>query len=432
MAPPSTASTTQIVDVESPQAFTRESDPLSLSAALKSPAEITSLTARHRAASSWTSGRILRRKKSNEGIELSEPGTAATVGTIGQASGVAATFKNRKVDANAIKGFYESQNEAIERLLKSVEDHRREAKDEKGDTRVRYLIASYGSFAANIILAILQLYGAISSGSLSLFTTMADSVFDPLSNLLLILSHRAINKVDANRFPSGKARLETAGNIVFCGLMCAVSLILIVMSARDIASHTASTEVNSFHLPSIIAVSIAFFTKLGLFFYCWSLRNIYSQVHILWEDHRNDLLINGFGILTSIGGSKLRWWIDPMGALLLSCLISGLWSRTAYREFQLLIGVTADNGLLQLITYISMTHSPMISQIDTVRAYHSGPRIIVEVDIVMAPSETLRATHDVAEELQVKLESLPDVERAYVHVDYETSHKPEHFLKKEL
>lgn len=81
---------------------------------------------------------------------------------------------------------------------------------------------------------------------------------------------------------------------------------------------------------------------------------------------------------------------------------------------------------------LAMTHSPMILAIDTVRAYTSGPRLLVEVDIVMDPSESLRATHDVAEELQTKLESLPDVERAYVHVDYETTHKPEHFLKKEI
>lgn len=79
-----------------------------------------------------------------------------------------------------------------------------------------------------------------------------------------------------------------------------------------------------------------------------------------------------------------------------------------------------------------MTHSPLINAIDTVRAYTSGPRLVVEVDIVMEDSASLRATHDVAEELQMKLESLPDVERAYVHVDYETTHKPEHFLKKEL
>lgn len=144
------------------------------------------------------------------------------------------------------------------------------------------------------------------------------------------------------------------------------------------------------------------------------------------------MFINGFGILSSVGGSYLRWWIDPMGAILLSLLIANLWLRTAYKEFQLLIGVTADTQLQQWITYISMTHSPQILSLDTVRAYHSGPRIIVEVDIVMDPNETLRATHDVAEDLQMKLESLPDVERAYVHIDFETSHKPEHFLKKEL
>lgn len=79
-----------------------------------------------------------------------------------------------------------------------------------------------------------------------------------------------------------------------------------------------------------------------------------------------------------------------------------------------------------------MTHSPYITAIDTVRAWHSGPRLVVEVDIVLNPDDTLRATHDIAEELQMKLESLPNVERAYVHVDYETTHKPEHFLKKEL
>lgn len=50
----------------------------------------------------------------------------------------------------------------------------------------------------------------------------------------------------------------------------------------------------------------------------------------------------------------------------------------------------------------------------------------------MDPSESLYTTHDVAEELQMKLESLPGVERSYVHVDYETTHKPEHFLRKVL
>jgi cation diffusion facilitator family transporter len=326
----------------------------------------------------------------------------------------------------------QSQNELITKLLKSVEQHREEARQEQGEDQLKFKIAVWGSLLANILLAILQMYAAISSGSLSLFTTMADSIFDPMSNVTLIVTNRAVQKVDPSRFPSGKARLETVGNIVFCFLMTAVSFILIAFAARDLAMRDGDGGVNSFHLPSVIAVVVAFTTKLGLFLYTWSIKDKYSQVNILWQDHRNDLLINGFGILTSVGGSKLAWWIDPAGAIVLSVVVSTIWLRTAFTEFLLLVGVVASVEMQQLITYVCVTHSPSIHQIDTVRVYHSGPRLIAEVDIVMDPTESLNATHDVAEELQFKLESLPEVERAYVHVDYETTHKPEHAYKKDL
>jgi len=261
------------------------------------------------------------------------------------------TLNTKARNARRIEKFYEAQNENIERLLKPVDDHRRAAKEEGDANHLKYKIAVIGSFVANIILAILQLYAAISSKSLSLFTTMADSLFDPLSNLTLIMCNRAVARVDGRKFPSGKARIETAGNLCFCALMITVSVVIIVESIRTIAEHQGP-DTNDFFLPSVIAVAIAFATKFGLFLYCWALRNKYSQVRILWEDHRNDLSINGFGVLTSVGGSKLVWWLDPMGAMILSFLIIFLWSRTAYSEFQLLIGVTADTNMLQHITYI--------------------------------------------------------------------------------
>ncbi|EFR04101.1 cation diffusion facilitator 1 [Nannizzia gypsea CBS 118893] len=381
-----------------PPRYTRENDPFQLSSKIKSNAEIDQIQAN-----------TTRRRKC-----LSNEQKGRT-----------------NADRKRIQSFYRSQNEKIERLLKPVDEHIRHAKELNEQNQLKYKIAVYGSFAANVVLSILQVYAAVSSGSLSLFTTMADAIFDPMSNLTLLLCHKAVKRVDARRFPAGKARIETAGNIFFCFLMTAVSFILIAFSIKDLVGGSTS-DTNDFHLTATISVCIAFATKLTLFFYCWAIRNQYSQVRILWEDHRNDLFINGLGILTSVGGSKLRWWIDPSGALLLSVLISFLWTKTAYSEFQLLIGVTADTEMQQLITYISMTHSPLITAIDTVRAYTSGPRLLVEVDIVMDRNESLEATHDVAEELQTKLESLPDVERAYVHVDYETTHKPEHFLKKEL
>ncbi|KAK2045301.1 cation efflux family protein [Colletotrichum somersetense] len=392
---------TYITDIEGQPGLRSDSDPYGLSSAFKTPEDLAQIKAN-------TSRK--RDPTSNGGGRRTSPWR----------------------QSHKVQQFYETQNAAIQRMLKSVDEHVAEARQEAGDDQLQFRIAVWGSFAANVALTALQLYAAISTGSLSLITTMADAIFDPLSNLTLILASRAIRRVNPRRFPAGKARLETVGNIVFCFLMISVSLIIIAFAARELASRPMTEETKPFRIEPIVAVCVAFATKFILFLYCFSLRNRYSQIGILWSDHRNDLLVNGFGILTSVGGSKLKWYIDPTGAIVLSLVVSGIWLRTAIAEFMLLVGVTASVETQQLITYVCLTHSPAIQGIDTVRVYHSGPRLIAEVDIVMNPENTLIETHDVAEALQIKLESLPDVERAYVHIDYETTHKPEHAFKKDL
>ncbi|KAL1853998.1 hypothetical protein Daus18300_011588 [Diaporthe australafricana] len=334
--------------------------------------------------------------------------------------------KKRKLSVHPekpVKEFYEVQNEEIRSFLMPVEQHQQSLEDTQTASGLRYQIAVKGSLCANVCLSGLQLYAAISSGSLSLITTMVDSCFDPFSGLLLYLAHRTVTKASPTKYPVGRARISTAGNIVFSFVMFTVSVVILVQALQTfIKGSTAETR--PFFLPSILSVSAAFFTKFCLFLYCWTIKHLFSQVDILWRDHRNDLFLNGFGILTSVGGSKLRWWIDPMGATILSVTIAALWLHTAYDEFQLIIGVSAERETLRLITYIAMTHSPEIQQIDTVRAYYCGPRLIAEVDVVMSKDERVEVAHDVAEALQIKLEKLPSVERAYVHIDYETSHKP--------
>jgi divalent metal cation (Fe/Co/Zn/Cd) transporter len=111
--------------------------------------------------------------------------------------------------------------------------------------------------------------------------------------------------------------------------MGAVNVIVIVESIRALISQEDSNE---FQVASIAAVAAALGVKFLLFLYCYSLRKVSSQVEVLWEDHRNDLFINSFGVLMSAGGSKLRWCkldldehfltahsfsgLDPMGAIL--------------------------------------------------------------------------------------------------------------------
>ncbi|KAJ3910387.1 CDF-like metal transporter [Lentinula edodes] len=330
-----------------------------------------------------------------------------------------------------LQNYYARQNNLIVSLLKSMEEHTNEARDEEDAARLPVKIAIWASLIANLILCVLQMYAAISALSLSLLATGIDSVFDIGSNILLLWLNRKAESLDVKRWPVGGARLETIGNIVYdfgdrrlskTDRMSSVNLVVIVESVRDLVTHT-NGSVKNFHLPSILAVASALFVKFALFLYCFSLRKNSSQVHVLWEDHRNDLWINGFGILMSTGGSKLRWFLDPMGAVIIALGVIMAWGKTIYGQFELLAGKSAPHGVLQLLTYKSLTFSEEIERIDTVRAYHD---FFVEVDIVMDPKTPLWKAHDISEHLQSKIEALPQIERAFVHVDYETSHQPEH------
>ncbi|KAF9072730.1 hypothetical protein BDP27DRAFT_1391263 [Rhodocollybia butyracea] len=308
-----------------------------------------------------------------------------------------------------LQKYHSRQNDLIISLLKPMEEHSSEAKDEEDAVRLPVKIAVWASLIANLSLCVLQMYAAISSLSLSLFATGVDSA----------------ESMDTDKWPVGGARLGTIGNIVYGFLMSSVNLVIIVESIRDLITHSGGI-MKSFHLPSIIAVASALFVKILLFFYCLSLRKNSSQVRVLWEDHRNDLFINAFGILMSTGGSKLRWFLDPMGGFIIASGVTLAWGKTMYDEFGLLAGKSAPDSLLQLLTYKTLTFHEDIEAVDTVRAYHSGPEYFVEVDIVMDRETPLWQAHDISERLQEKIEGLRDVERAFVHVDYESTHYPEH------
>ncbi|KAA1471452.1 CDF-like metal transporter [Dentipellis sp. KUC8613] len=334
-------------------------------------------------------------------------------------------LRRRRGKGKKLEHYHRKQNDLIASLLKPMEEHTEDARADEEITRLPVKIAVRASLVANFALCVLQLYAAASSASLSLLATGIDSVFDIGSNVLLYWLHRKARQMDVNKWPVGGARLETIGNVIYGFLMGSVNLVVIVESARDLITH-GGNDVNALHVPSLVAVGAALGVKFLLFVYCYSLRTKSSQVLVLWEDHRNDLFINSFGLLMSAGGSKLKWFLDPMGAIIIALGVIIAWFRTIYSQFELLAGKSAPHDFLQLIIYKAMTFSDEIDKIDTVRAYHSGPDYFVEVDIVMDANTPLWKAHDISQQLQDKIEVLPNVERAFVHVDHETTHTPEH------
>lgn len=102
------------------------------------------------------------------------------------------------------------------------------------------------------------------------------------------------------------------------------------------------------------------------------------------------------------------------------------WAKTVIENVWSLIGRTAPPDFLAKLTYLIWNHHEQIKHIDTVRAYTFGAYYFVEVDIVLPEDMRLNEAHNIGETLQEKLEQLPEVERAFVHIDFEFTHRPEH------
>ncbi|KAH8666963.1 cation efflux family-domain-containing protein [Xylariales sp. PMI_506] len=318
-----------------------------------------------------------------------------------------------------MKAFYTRQNELIDQYLGS-NDEERVSGEESDRVGPKIKFAVNASFTVNFCLFVIQLYAAITTGSLSLFATAADAFMDLVSSCVMLITSRMASKPKLHKFPVGRTRMETIGVILFCALMTTVAIELLIESGRTLGTGHGDTG-DQLNIVPMICVCIAIGAKFSLMCYCFLYRK-HPSVHVFFIDHRNDIFVNSFGLIMSVVGERFVWYLDPIGAICIALLILFSWVSNAFEQVWLLVGKGAPAEYISKLIYITMTHDPNITKVDTCRAYHAGQRYYVEIDIVMDPETPLRHSHDVSQSLQRKLEGLADVERAFVHVDYEYEH----------
>ena len=111
------------------------------------------------------------------------------------------------------------------------------------------------SFVVNFCLFIIQMYAAISTGSLSLFATAADAFMDLVSSFVMLITSRMAARPSVYKYPVGRTRIETIGIIMFCCLMTTVAIQLIIESGRALGAGAKESE--ELHIIPIAFVAIA-------------------------------------------------------------------------------------------------------------------------------------------------------------------------------
>jgi len=285
-------------------------------------------------------------------------------------------------------------------------------------------LAIYASNIANVVIFIAKVFACVESKSLAVIASTLDSLLDLLSGFILWFTSHAMKKPNHHWYPVGKNRMQPVGIVVFASVMATLGLQILFESGRQLLAKTQPERdpmKERWMIGIMISVTVV---KFVLMLYCRRFEN--EIVRAYAQDHFFDVITNAIGLVTAVLAIKFYWWLDPTGAIIIALYTISNWSRTVMENVWSLIGRTAPQEYLAKLTYLIWNHDKEIKHIDTVRAYTFGCNYFVEADIVLPEEMPLGQAHNIGESLQEKIEQLPQVERAFVHVDFETTHKPEH------
>ncbi|XP_059457299.1 metal tolerance protein 11 [Corylus avellana] len=281
------------------------------------------------------------------------------------------------------------------------------------------------SNVANMALFTAKVYASVRSGSLAIIASTLDSLLDLLSGFILWFTAFSMQTPNPYQYPIGKKRMQPLGILVFASVMATLGLQIILESVRTLLSDDLSFSLTDDQERWLVGIMLSVtLVKLALAIYCRTFKNEIVKAYA--QDHFFDVITNVIGLIAALLAKYIDDWMDPVGAIILALYTIRTWSMTVLENVNSLVGRSAAPEYLQKLTYLSWNHHRAIRHIDTVRAYTFGSHYFVEVDIVLPADMPLQEAHDIGESLQEKLELLPEIERAFVHLDYEYSHKPEH------
>lgn len=282
------------------------------------------------------------------------------------------------------------------------------------------------NFAVNVFLLMGKVVVVYMSQSMSIMASLVDSILDFMSTLIIFFANKFATRKSA-RFPIGRHRLEPIGILVF-SIIIIISFLQVLISAikRLMSTDHSLVTLDSYAIGIMVSTVLV---KFICYIWCSSIKN--SSVQALAEDAKTDVIFNTFSLIFPLIESIFQlWWVDAAGAACLCLYVISQWSMITFEHIDHLCGSHASKEDYHQILYLVTRFSDKISAVKNYRIYHQGDLVNVEVDIVISDHHlSLRDCHDLGESLQYAIETLPFVERCFVHLDYKVRNYIGHIEK---
>jgi cation diffusion facilitator family transporter len=284
------------------------------------------------------------------------------------------------------------------------------------DIERQYRQALIVTVSGNIVLAVSKGIVAYLSGSVALYADAANSVSDVIYSFLMVFGLWAAQRPPDLSHPQGHSRFEP-----LVGLMVTLSMAFAGYEAirtavgRFIEGGMAVEP----GLPTLVLLASAG-VKMGMFIYIRRCAQSLDSPTLATtaRDNLSDVLTSTAAFFGALGSSLIHPLTDPMAGVLVALWIFRSAYQAARENLAFLTGAGASEGLRQQVVSTA-EQVPGVQRVHHTMTEYVGPRLVVDLHINVDGKMTLDQAHDIADEVISRLEGLPEVDRAYVHIEPE-------------
>lgn len=269
----------------------------------------------------------------------------------------------------------------------------------------------------NAFLSVVKFVVGLLGNSQALVADAVHSASDFVTDIVVIVGSHFWNSPPDAEHPYGHRRFET---LISIGIGLAIVFVGIGIGYNAVCNLIAGKGRQPEFVVAIMAV-VSILVKEVLFRYT---RNAGVKIRSqaleanAWH-HRSDAF-SSIPVLIAVGVAIVFpefWFADAVGALIVSLFILHSAFEIAAPGVRQLVDRGASPEVLDKLKLIALSHSKVIS-LHGFRSRYVGNDLHVDVHIVVDAEMTLRAAHNVAEEVeQLLIDSDENVVDALVHID---------------
>jgi cation diffusion facilitator family transporter len=279
-----------------------------------------------------------------------------------------------------------------------------------------YRTALIITLAGNILLAVAKGLASYFTGSVALYADAANSISDVIYSLAMVVGlWMAMQPPDISH-PQGHSRFEP-----LVGLVVAVMMAIAGYEAlrSSIERFLAGGEVVAIDLPMIVLLASAALKAVMFFIITRLSREVESpSLRATAKDHLSDVLTSIAAFIGILGTHWIGPLLDPIAGFLVAIWIFRAAFDAGKENLAYLTGAGADEELRHKIIEVAK-NVPGVENVHHMMSDYVGPKLVVDMHINLPGDKTLDEVHEINDRVIEALESMPEVDRAYIHVEPE-------------